>query len=368
MNGISAKGGVLDEARVENVQQWREVTGDLRAVRRSTLAAETEGLVLELLVDAGDGVEEGQVVARLKDTLIAFAADSAEATLRRRRAAVRLREAELTKARRDFVQREELAARGGAKQNEVADAQTVVDASEARLAEAEAEVAGAEVALADARERLANMQIRAPFAGHVIAKQTEVGQWLQEGDPVAEIVQTDVVEAWLDVPERYIAALSPGEATVQVRIEALGEVREAMVAAIVPLADSLSRLFPVRVVLPNEDGLLRPGMSATGLVPTGSSGGALTVHKDAILRHDAGTYVYFAQQTSEGGSVAAVAPVQVLFAAGDRVAVRSARLTGGEQIVIEGNERMYPTQPLEVVRPEGEGDARPGAPGKGEGG
>ena len=113
-------------------------------------------------------------------------------------------------------------------------------------------------------------------------------------------------------PERFIAALTSAEATVQVRVEALGEVREARVTAIVPMADTLSRLFPVRVRLENPDGLLRPGMSVTGLVPTGQDAESLTVHKDSILRNDAGTYVYFARQVPGGGSISEVAPVQIL--------------------------------------------------------
>jgi RND family efflux transporter MFP subunit len=357
-NGPPAAKVVLDEARLEVVQQWREVTGDLRAIRRSTLASEAEGLVMELLIDPGDAVKAGQPIARLKDTLATFSADSAAAALQQQRATVTLRQAELAKAERDLTQTREIASRGGAKQNEVADAETAVDAAQARLAEAEAEAASAEAFLAEARERLENTVISAPFDGFIVGEHTEVGQWVREGDPVAEIVQTDIVEAWLDVPERFIAAISSTEATVQLRIEALGEVREAQVTAIVPLADELSRLFPVRVRMENPDGLLRPGMSVTGLVPTGASVESLTVHKDAVLRNDAGTYVYFARQVPGGGLISEVAPVQVLFAAGERVAVRSPVLAGGEQVVIEGNERMFPGQPL---RPVGGAPAADGA-------
>lgn len=345
-NGPPPARVTLDEVRREGVQQWREVTGDLRAIRRSTLASEAEGLVMELLIDAGDAVKAGQPIARLKDTLATFGADSAEAALQQRRATVTLRQAELAKAERDLTQTREIASRGGAKQNEVADAETAVDAARARLAESEADVASAEAFLGEARERLENTVISAPFDGFIVGEHTEVGQWLQEGDPVAEIVQTDIVEAWLDVPERFIAAISSADATVQLRIEALGQVREAQVTAIVPLADSLSRLFPVRVRIENPDGLLRPGMSVTGLVPTGANVETLTVNKDAVLRNDAGTYVYFARQAPGGGLISQVAPVQVLFAVGDRVAVRSPVLTGGEQVVIEGNERMFPGRPL----------------------
>src|SRR5690606_7842860 len=117
------------------------------AIRRSTLAAETEGLVLELLIDAGDAVEAGAPIARLKDTMATYAVNSAEALLQPRRATVTLRQAELAKAERDLANTNELASRGGARRTEVADAETIVETARARLAEAEAEVASAEVLL-----------------------------------------------------------------------------------------------------------------------------------------------------------------------------------------------------------------------------
>src|SRR5690606_31037805 len=107
-NGPPPAKVILDPARVEVVHQWRAVVGDLRAIRRSTLAAETEGLVMELLIDAGDAVQAGAPVARLKDTMARYAVDSAEAALQQRRATVTLREAEVAKAERDLANTREL--------------------------------------------------------------------------------------------------------------------------------------------------------------------------------------------------------------------------------------------------------------------
>src|SRR5690606_12326088 len=108
--------------------------------------------------------------------------------------------------------------------NEVLNAETALETARARLAEAQADIASAEALLAEQRERLANTVIVAPFDGYIVEEHTEVGQWVEERDPVADVVQTDVVEAWLPVPERFIAALSSADAMVQVRIEARGEV------------------------------------------------------------------------------------------------------------------------------------------------
>ena len=59
----------LDPARLEQVELWREVTGEIRSLRRSVLAAEEPGLVIELTVNDGDRVEQGQIIARLDDVV-----------------------------------------------------------------------------------------------------------------------------------------------------------------------------------------------------------------------------------------------------------------------------------------------------------
>ena len=120
---------------------------------------------------------------------------------------------------------------------------------------------------------------------------TDAGQWVDEGGGVVELVALTEIEAWLDVPERLIDRLTEGESTVRVRVTATGEEVDAEVIAVVPEADELSRLFPVRVAMDNADQRLKPGMSVIGLTPTGITEPSLTVPKDALLRDDAGEFL-----------------------------------------------------------------------------
>lgn len=352
---------VVDPAQMERVEGLREVTGELRAVRRSLIAAEEAGRVVELTVAEGDEIEEGGLIARLDDAIARLERDQAAAQLDVRSAAVQEREADLEKTERDLSRLQELQQRSSASENEVLDAKTAVTAAAARLAEAEAELRSAEATLALAEERLDNMRVTAPFTGRIVTKRTEVGQWVREGDAVVELVQLDRIEAWLSVPERFVNRLAKPGATVPIRVAALGETLEGTVAQIVPAADPLSRIFPVRATLPNDEGLLRPGMSATGLAPTGQDVDVLTVHKDAILRDEAGAYVFI----NVGGSAMA-ARIEELFPVGRRMAIRSRQIEEGTEVVVEGNERLYPGQPL-APQPMGEGMAQSPAGRGGEG-
>ncbi len=123
-----------------------------------------------------------------------------------------------------------------------------------------------------------------------------------------------------------------------------------------PEADRLSRLVPLRVVLPNEKELLRPGMSITGLVATGKSAPTVTVSKDGVLRDDAGEFLFF----DAGGSAVPVR-VRTRFGIGDRVAVE-ANLPPGANVIVQGNERLFPGQPVMVVGAPPAGGAPPQAP------
>lgn len=347
---------VLGKARMERLEQQRQVTGELQATRRALLASQEEGWVIDFPVREGDRVTAGMVVARLDDKLLRLEVQRMDAVLKKWKAQIDEYTADLTKRERDVVKLKDAYSKGSATDTEIADAETLVTTARARLDQANAELATGDAELGLARERLADAEIRSPLEGRVATRRTEVGQWLKRGDAVIELVQLNPIEAWLDVPEAVLPRLtppagkdstnaSPGEGVeVQIRLPALGEVRKGRVAAILPRADSLSRLVPVRVLLDNADELLRPGMSITGLVPAGNVEPSLTVPKDAVMRNDAGAYVYF-----NAGGIAAIARVEVLFGAGNRVAIHSDQLKPEMEVIVEGNERLFPGQALAPV-------------------
>jgi RND family efflux transporter MFP subunit len=343
---------VLDPARTETIEQWREVTGNLRALRRSLLASQEEGLVVELDLDEGDQVEAGQVLARLHDVRAKLAVARAQADVADNQAAVAENTALTATAKRDWDRYEQASGQSSVTPMELDRIRSVYDGAAARLDAAHAGLAAAESDLALARQRLEDMTIRAPFAGRVVSKRTQIGQWIGRGDAVVEIVGLEEIEAWLDVPERFIGRLSDSAGTVHIRCDAIGRTVDAQVTAVIPDADPLSKLFPVRVRLDNAGLALKPGMSVVGLVPTGSSAPTVTISKDGILRDDAGEFVYF-----NAGGIAAPARITTLFGLpNNRVAVRSDSLPPGAGIVVEGNERMFPGQPLAIQ------DGSPAAP------
>jgi RND family efflux transporter MFP subunit len=334
-----------------DVEQRRSVTGDLRASARSRVATQVAGQVIEMLVDVGDEVERGAVIARLDKELLEIDLTRAEAEVRASSATADERRASIRLSQFDVDRLEILAKSQGATVRELEDARARLDEAKARLAVAQADLAAVQADAARIRKRIADTEVRAPFAGQVIRKATEVGEWMSEGGEVVEMVSIETIDAYLDVPQQFVSALQRieisggAEATVSIRIDALGAVVESTDVVVIGDGDRLARSFPVRVRIKNPDRDMKPGMSVTGSVPTGERTSALTISKDAVIRNDAGTIAYF-----DNNGAAGVRPVELVFAVGDRYVIREQRgWNAGDRVVVEGNERIFPGQPLNII-------------------
>ena len=337
----------------EAVGEHRLVTGELRAVRRASVAAEEPGRVVELLAQEGQVVEAGFVLARVDSTRLDLELARLGADQAVERAVAKQREVEEASALREFEAVRTLAERDAARPKELADAETAWRAAQARLEQAKARVdaLGAEMELV--RERIADTEVAAPFDGVVTRRGAELGQWLATGDAVVELLSAGELEARLDVPQAYLAAVRASRAPLRVHVDATGETLELAERRLVPDVAGRGRSFPLIAPLPSA-GSLAAGMSVTAWLPTGGEAEHLLVPVDAILRNETGTFVYVAAGGGDEAPRAQPAPIEVLFTTEGRAAVRSHSLAPGALVVVEGNERLYPTAPLAVTVEEGQ--------------
>jgi RND family efflux transporter MFP subunit len=195
--------------------------------------------------------------------------------------------------------------------------------------------------------------IRAPFGGHVVQKHTEVGQWLNRGDPVAEIVALDPIDVIVHVPESLVNQLEIGN-KVPLHVAALPEGLEALqgtIHGIGPSADQRARTFPVRIRLRNpvRDGnhLLRDGMQARAVIP-GTPRSTLLISKDALILGGPTPVVMIASPKDDGLTVAVQVDVETGVALGSTIEVLG-DLQAGQQVIVDGNERIRAGQVLRVI-------------------
>jgi len=205
------------------------------------------------------------------------------------------------------------------------------------IAEAEAELAQVEARAERIRDEIRRMTLLAPITGYVVRKRVEVGAWLQPGDAVADLIALDPVYVTGPVGEREIRRLRIGQPAVIALDAYPGRTFTGTVSAVLPAGDAASRTFPVKVTVPNPEGLLKASMFARVGVRTGTSRMGLFLPKDAIVRRGGQEFVFAVE-----GETAALVKVETGSVADGLVEVRAAGLTAGQQVVTLGNEFLQP--------------------------
>lgn len=336
--------GTIEQKEMQ--ARW-DVIGRLVERKRSVIAAEQAGRIIEMEVDDGDLITAGKtVLAKIDDVWTRLNVQAMEAELDMAVALKRESDSQLDQEKRDLAFYEDLASKHSAKPKEVDDARTAVEIAEARLTSSVANVHQKKVALERAREQLARLTVLAPFDGVVVRKHTQIGQWVNQGDAVAELISTGQIEAHVDVPENLVNNLNTND-MASLKIDALERETDGKIIAIIPDASSAARTFPVHILLENPSGELKVGMSVTAHIPTSIVKPYLTVPRNAVLTTSLGSAIWVNMQ----GKAIRV-DVTILFGLEDRYVVQPAMpLQPGLQVVIEGAERLFPTQPLEVINP-----------------
>jgi membrane fusion protein, heavy metal efflux system len=213
-----------------------------------------------------------------------------------------------------------------------------VQEAEAQLAEAEAEVASARaqlsaVGMSAAPSTAARFIRRSPVAGTIIDRAAVMGRVAEPGQPLFKV--GDLSRIWLTVQgfERDAVRVRKGtEATVTLAAIP-GRTFSARVALIGARVDPVSRTIPIRLVLDNPDGTLRPGMSASAFIPLGETGARIvTVPVAALQRLEDGWNVFLPSSEAGAFERRQVGRGRTL---GGEVEILSG-LKPGEKVVVEG--------------------------------
>jgi RND family efflux transporter MFP subunit len=365
--------------------------GTVMPLKKAIVGSAVDGRVVEFPLDAGDRVEQGQPLAQLLTDTIKLEIATAEAELQLRQEQLaelkngtRPGEIEQAKARMMAAQaRVKYAAARRTRANNlgknvseeerdemtslaVEAEQAYLDAKAAyelavegprkeQIAQASAQVAMSQATVDRLKDQLTKHTVIARFSGYVTAEHTEVGQWVQQGDPVAEIAALDEVEITAQVVEQFVPNLRVGM-QVGVEIPALaGRNFAGVVCAVVPQADVQARTFPVKIRIKNEltdEGpLIKPGMYARAMLPTGKKLRAMVVSKDALVLGGPHVLVYVVDLPAPDSKQGKVRAAQVTTGGteGNLIQV-SGELQTGQVVVVQGNERLRPGQDVQIQR------------------
>lgn len=379
----SAKPVVVATVVEKDITTGQTFVGTVLPTQRATVGSAVSGRVVEFPVEIGQRVEERQPLARILTETISLELKAAEAELVLRQELLRELEngsrpeeieqarAQLlsAEARNRFAQSrltrtqslhergsvtdesfEEIRSLAAAAQQALREAEATYRLVEAgprdeKISQAKAQIAIQEAVVAKLKDQIVKHTVITRFAGYVVAEHTEAGAWVEQGAPVAEIVALDQVEVEAQVPENAIPFVRVGE-EVRVEIPALPDrLITGQVVSINPQADVRARTFPVRVRVTNEIGesgpVIKAGMFARVVLPTGPVRKTLLVPKDALVLGGANPLVFVAETDSKQADRTVVRPVIVTpGVASDSLIEVGGDLRPGQTVVTLGNERL----------------------------
>ncbi|MEO0605960.1 MAG: efflux RND transporter periplasmic adaptor subunit, partial [Myxococcota bacterium] len=186
--------------------------------------------------------------------------------------------------------------------------------------------------------KLERHRVRAPFDGVVARRHVDPGDRVNPGTPVVDLVSTGSVEVRVDAPLQLARQVEPGQ-TVEL---GLVPPLSATVAGVVPALDPVSRTAVVRVVPTGE----APGLVAGSSVPVAFSiqhEGGLVVPRDAIVVGAVDQRVFKVVE-----STAQPVTVRPVASSAGQVLVEADDLAAADAVVVRGNERLRPGQPVRV--------------------
>lgn len=267
---VSAVAAIAPSANGTGATAVLQATGYVTARRQATVSAQITGTLSEVLIEEGERVEKGQVLARLDDTAQQAGLAQAKAQLAQSQAQVGQFEAQLNQTRRDLVRAQDLVGRKLVSAQAVEAKQTEVDSLTAQLNAQRRAVDLARAQLTSVQVQLDYTTVRAPFAGVIIAKAAQVGEIISPLSAgggftrtgVGTIVDMDSLEIEVDVNESYINRVTPG-APAEAVLDAYQDwTIPAKVIAIIPTADRGKATVKVRVGLEQKDPRILPDMGA----------------------------------------------------------------------------------------------------------
>lgn len=340
----------LVAAEERSLPSTLDVTGTLMADAQTDIASEIEQRVVEILVERGQYVSAGQVVARLdaedaKNQL--HEAEATEAQIRERLGLVNgqpfdpLKTPEVQQARAtmdraetDYKRYDQLVDEGAVSRAEhdlrradylatKAQYETTIN----QIRQLYQSLLAQKVRVAMGRKAVEDTIIRAPFSGLIAEKAVNVGRYMKKGDRIATLVRVDPLRIELTIPEGAVAAVRKGQ-KVCFTVQSYPDRQfEGSIAYIGPAVRADSRALVVEAIVPNSNAMLQPGLFATAHIELPAARPSLLVPA-AALRNEGGVFKLFVAK----GNLAEVRIVQVGREANGHLEILRG-LAAGEHVV-----------------------------------
>ena len=309
------------------VNPLEEFIGTLNFSKTSALASQTSGAVVSVNFEAGDRLRKGDVLLEIDSKVL-------DAQIESLRASVKISKINLENATRDYNRYKELIEKKSISQKVYDDSFFKYSSSQQNLNIAEAKL----------KEQLINKEkksIKAPYDAVVVEKNIEVSEWASAGKTIATIVATNEVNMMFNLPTSYIYKLDKNDSY---EINLKGQKIQSKLYASIAKGDKRTRTFPVKFKAKVNSDFLYDGMEVKINLPRSKKQNALMVPRDAVIKRFGQNVIFL-----NVDGIASMLPVQILGYTNKNVAVSAKGLSAGADVVVKGNERIFPKQPIKSL-------------------
>ncbi len=301
----------------------RTFSGSARAGKEAALAFRVGGKVEEILVEVGDSVLEGKVLARLDASDFLLEVKNLEHNLESAEAAAK-------NSQNSYQRAKALYENSNIGKDEL-------DSIEAQRNSDRAQVQALSAQLEQARNQLSYAELKSPFAGTVSNREVDEFETVSAGQPVLRVLDPGSIKVKFGIPESLVAKVRPGQ-EARIGFESFpGRAFSGRVAEVEPALDGQTGTYPVTVVLSGDHSGIRPGMAAeVSLVFEFSGSAGIVIPTSAILA-DLETGEDYVWIVSGGAVARRKVALGALGAEGVEII---SGLEGGETVVVAGVTRL----------------------------
>lgn len=297
-------------------------TAPIEAYAEADVVAKVDGEIRSLLVEEGDVVKSGQILARLDGDRLRLELNESQARLR--------------KMKRDFERNKELQTKGLISEGDFEKIQYDLEALQASFNLANLE--------------LDYTQIRAPIDGVVSERYVKLGNTINTGDPVYRVTGLDPLVAYLHIPEREFRQIKEGQ-PVQITIDALsGPPVSALVTRVSPIVDPATGTFKLTIEIRDNQQRIKPGMFGRMNIIYDTHANALQVPRSAIIEGSSETYLFVVEDDKGIRKV-----ITTGFNSNGMVEVIDG-LTDGEHVITVGQIGLKDEAPVVVINADADED------------
>lgn len=320
----------LAQARTGLVGERLLLTGALKPKEQVDVNPKATGRVEKILVNVGDRVKVGDLIAELEDDELQQQVNRAEAALAVARASLAQRQAELSNAGAELERARQLLSDGLISRQDFEARKTSYEVVQAQVRLSQAQGEQAEAELRELKIRLSQTRIYSSINGDVAQRYVDVGALVSPTTPIVRLVNLAILVTAASVPERDVAKLRVGNRAV-VHVDAFGDRSfNGRVARIAPVLDAATRSANIEIEIGNPEALLKAEMFARVELDLGSTRQAVLIPRDALVYRGQQPGVYLVEEDRP-----VFRPIETGLTQGDDVEVLS-NLTPGTVLVGRG--------------------------------